>query len=96
MNKTKKVQAVFVGDYSMTVLKKGNGTGRVASLDGGIDCGPTCSVKYPVHTTVTLTATPDRGMVFVKWSPSKLCTGTGPCQITLDKAKKVTAFFDIQ
>ena len=96
MNKSKKAQAVFVGDYSVTVQKKGNGTGRVASQDGGIDCGSTCTVKHPVHTTVTLTAAPDRGMKFVKWSPSKLCPGTGSCQVTLDKAKKVTAYFDIQ
>ena len=96
MNKSKKAQAVFVGDYSVTVQKKGNGTGRVASQDGGIDCGSACTVKYPVHTTVTLTATPDRGMKFVKWLPSKLCPVTGSCQVTLDKAKKVTAYFDIQ
>ena len=96
MNKSKKAQAVFVGDYSVTVQKKGNGTGQVASQDGGIDCGSTCTAKHPVHTTVTLTATPDRGMKFVKWSPSKLCPGTGSCQVTLDKAKKVTAYFDIQ
>lgn len=96
MNKAKKVQAVFVGDYSVTVQKKGNGTGRVTSLDGGIDCGPTCTAKYPVYTTVNLTATPDPGMKFVKWSPSKLCPETGSCQVTLDKAKKVTAYFDIQ
>lgn len=96
MNKAKKVQAVFVGDYSLTVQKKGNATGRVTSSDSSIDCGSVCGAKYPVHTVVTLEAIPDPGAKLVKWAPASLCPGNGSCQVTLDKARKITAFFDLQ
>jgi hypothetical protein len=41
---------------------------------------------------VTLTATPATGSAFTGWSGGG-CAGTGPCTVTMDTAKTVTAAF---
>ena len=51
----------------------------------------TCSAHFLYGTALTLTATPDPGNVFTGWSGA--CTGTGPCVITVNGAKSVTATF---
>jgi hypothetical protein len=38
---------------------------------------------------VTLTATPDAGSTFTAWGGD--CTGTGPCVVTMDQDRAVTA-----
>ena len=58
----------------------------------GIACTPDCSESYPSGTSVTLAANPKPGSVFVGWGGA--CSGTGPCQVTLDAARSVTATFD--
>ena len=73
------------------VVKSGTGSGTVTSSPGGIDCGPTCSAAYDAGTPVTLTATPATGSVFSGWSGA--CSGTGKCDLTMDKAKAVVATF---
>lgn len=54
--------------FSLQVVKGGNGTGTIVSDLPGINCGPTCSAWYPYGTTVTLTATPEMGSSFIAWS----------------------------
>ena len=49
---------------SLTVSKFGSGTGTVASQDGGIACGATCTFGYVVGSNILLTATPAADSVF--------------------------------
>jgi hypothetical protein len=80
--------AVTVG---LTIAKSGTGAGTVSSSPAGIDCGGTCSGEFEGGTSVTLTATPATGSTFAGWSGD--CTGTGPCVVTVDAARSVTATF---
>jgi hypothetical protein len=73
------------------VVETGSGSGAVVSSPEGIDCGATCSHAYDAGTSATLTATPAPGSVFSGWSGA--CSGTGECDLTMDKAKAVIATF---
>jgi subtilisin family serine protease len=79
------------GTFTVTILKGGDGTGKVASVPSGIDCGAICSANFLNNTTVTLTATADGGSTFTGWSGNG-CTGTGSCVV--NTAASVTATFD--
>jgi hypothetical protein len=72
-----------------------SGSGSVNSAPSGIGCGQTCSTTFAQGTTVTLTATPSvvAGVsgTFLGWSGA--CTGTGPCVLTMNATKSVTAAF---
>jgi hypothetical protein len=57
----------------------------------GIDCGATCSASFDAGTVVALTPTPNATSTFTGWSGA--CSGTGPCAVTMDAAKSVTATF---
>jgi len=78
---------------TLTVTKAGPGSGTVTSSPAGIDCGATCAASFTNGTMVTLTATPDPGSTFTSWGGD--CTGTGPCTVTMDQDRAVTATFDI-
>jgi hypothetical protein len=94
MDQDRAVTATFdVGPPTLTVTKAGSGSGTVTSSPTGIDCGATCSASFPSGTAVTLTATPDAGSTFTGWGGD--CTGTGPCVVTMDQDRAVTATFDI-
>jgi len=77
--------------YPLTVTKSGTGTGTVTSSPSGINCGSDCGQGYLNGTPVTLTAAPDAGSNFSGWSGA--CTGTDPCNLTIDSPKNVTATF---
>jgi uncharacterized repeat protein (TIGR02543 family) len=95
MNGDKSVTANYtLNAYLLTVLLAGNGSGTVTNLPAGIDCIATCSFNFDYNTTVTLAATPATGSTFSGWS-GEGCTGTGPCVITMDAAKTVTANFTL-
>lgn len=81
--------------YPLRVLKKlrHGGSGTVVSEDRSINCGDTCRESYYKDTPITLIATPAPGSAFAGWVPSKLCSGTRVCTITMDKAKKIKANF---
>jgi hypothetical protein len=79
--------------HQLTVSKTGSGSGSVTSNPAGIDCGATCSASFASGTIVTLTATPDVGSTFTSWSGD--CSGPGPCTVTLDLDRAVTANFEI-
>lgn len=88
--------AISAKAYGVTVIKKqaNNGTGVVKSYDRKIDCGDTCSTSFKQGSVVTFYATPDRGSTFTGWVPASLgCEGTGPCRVSIDKAKRVQARF---
>ena len=78
----------------LTITIGGTSSGTVTSSPGGITCaGSTvsCTGWFPEGAPVTLTATPDTGMVFVGWAG--VCTGTGTCQVTVNGPKTVVAHF---
>ena len=76
---------------SLVVTKAGSGSGTVNSLDGGINCGATCTVSYVNSSNVVLTATPAGGSVFTGWLGA--CSGTGSCAVTINGAAAVKATF---
>jgi hypothetical protein len=79
------------GTFTVTILKGGDGTGKVVSAQTGIECGAICNANFFNNTTVTLTATADGGSTFTGWSGNG-CTGTGSCVV--NTAATVTATFD--
>ena len=85
------VWASFLNTYSLTINNNGNGS--VTSSPSGIDCGNTCSSSFLSGTSVTLTATPNPNYVFIGWSASGLCSGVGPCVISIFSNTNVTATF---
>jgi len=54
-------------NLTLTVVIDGEGSGRVTSVPGGINCSgrqTRCSASFPTGTQVTLTAVPDSGSTF--------------------------------
>ena len=76
---------------TLTVVKAGTGSGYVGG-NGGIDCGPTCSVAYTPSSQVKLVAVPDDGSTFTGWSGGG-CSGTDQCTVTISADTQVTATF---
>jgi hypothetical protein len=75
--------------YTLSVRR--TGAGSVVSAPGGVDCGVTCIAAFKQGASVSLTATPGAGYAFGGWSGA--CAGTGPCVLTMDTAKTVSASF---
>lgn len=76
---------------TLTITKQG-GTGVVTSAPEGISCGGICSTTFPSPTSVTLTAVPDLGTIFLSWSGA--CSGTSPsCNVSVSQTSNVTAIF---
>jgi hypothetical protein len=83
-----------IARYQVFLVKQGNGTGQVTSDPPGIQCGSTCDASFDAGTTVTLTATAGPSSLFAGWTawPGE-CQSTGPCAVTLDTSRQVTATF---
>ena len=75
----------------VSVIKTGTGTGTVTSTPAGIQCGATCIHEFGAG-TVTLTASPTAGSMFVGWSGA--CAGSGACTLTGLGDADVAATFD--
>jgi hypothetical protein len=77
--------------FTLTVTKNGNdpSKGTITSNPAGINCGGTCSAAFSSGRSVTLTVKTTGTGVFAGWSGA--CTGTGPCTVTMDANKAVTA-----
>ena len=84
---------VAAQEHTLTIAKSGDGVGTVSDDKSKIDCGTTCSAKYPAGTSITLTATPDATTkaTFAGWTGCTSTTTT--CTVTLDADKTVTAAF---
>lgn len=78
------------GPVQLAVTKAGTGT--ITSTPAGIDCGSSCAASFTTGTSVSLTATPAAGWVFMGWSGAG-CAGTGSCSLTLTTATTVRATF---
>jgi hypothetical protein len=71
-----------------------SGAGTLASSDGLLNCGATCSHDYALGTAVTLSATPDPGSIFGAWSGTGVsCSGLAGCTVTVNATMAVTASF---
>jgi hypothetical protein len=95
MNQSRQVAAQFTGvtSYGLEVAKVGSGT--VTADTGAVNCGSTCAGNYASGTLVTLSATPSAGWTFDGFS-GEGCSGTGPCTLTMNAARLVTATFSEQ
>jgi Divergent InlB B-repeat domain len=74
---------------ALTVSVGGLGQGTVTGQD--ISCPPSCSANYAQGTTVSLTARAAAGSLFAGWGGA--CQGLGPCEVTLDSDRALTATF---
>ncbi|MCC7326918.1 MAG: hypothetical protein IT521_08960 [Burkholderiales bacterium] len=75
---------------TLTVINPGGG--KVSSSPAGISCGTTCSQSYAAGTTVVLTAKPDKGALFGRWTGA--CSGgSTTCTVTINGTTIVTAEF---
>jgi uncharacterized repeat protein (TIGR02543 family) len=95
VNNAANVTATFTQVYGLSVSRGGNGT-ITGTPDGAfgttINCGSSCSAKYPVGTAVTLMAAPLAGHVFVNWGGA--CNGTTPvCTVSITKDTTAQANF---
>ncbi len=86
-------------DGELKILKTGDGTvtGKHTGVDSGppfpLDCGENCTAKFPLHTTVTLTATSANSKV--TWGGDcQHATGGNTCDLTIDTHKVVAAAFE--
>ena len=76
----------------LAVEKLGTGTGTVSADPSGIECGETCALRYETDSSVTLTAAPTGGSTFTGWTGAG-CSGTGPCEVTMSRARTIEATF---
>jgi hypothetical protein len=83
--------ATFIQTYPLSVTKTGAGSdaATVGSGPAGITCGPGCSGTFDAGTTLTLTAQPPSGFIFVGWTGAGCATGV----VVMDQARACTATF---
>ena len=92
------VAVAFSQDPVLSVQKVGNGDARVISSPDGIDCDVGCgsdASPFVEGTTITLTASPAVGTIFVGWSGAG-CTGTDNCTVTLAGNTTIEAEFVLE
>jgi Divergent InlB B-repeat domain len=82
-------QSVSSAGATLTVGTSGNGS--VQSHPAGIDCPGSCTARFRIGQTVTLSANAHPGATFTSWTGD--CAGNGTCQITMDTVHNVGAEF---
>jgi hypothetical protein len=97
MSTAKSVTATFdlepTPEFALEITIDGTGSGIVeCEVEGGP--AEACEAKYPEGTEVALLPEAEPGSEFTGFSGD--CTGTGPCELTMSAAKKVTASFKIK
>jgi alpha-tubulin suppressor-like RCC1 family protein len=81
------------GQFTLSVVRAGAGTGSVTSSPAGINCGADCSEPYASGTGVTLTASATGGSTLAGWSGCDTVSGA-TCTVTMNAARTVTATFN--
>ena len=96
MTNARTMTAIFMlKRFTLTVTKTGIGKGTVTSSPAGITCsgsGSGCSSDYVVNTTVSLTAAPALGSVFIGWTGCDAPNGSS-CTVAMSANKSVSAEF---
>ncbi|HET6600826.1 MAG TPA: hypothetical protein VFG57_02600 [Gaiella sp.] len=67
------------------------GRGSVESDVPGVDCAVSCGTDWDTGSVVALEPLAGNGQRFVRWSGA--CTGSDRCEVKLDAARSVVAFF---
>ena len=93
MSQARQVWATFSKAFPLNLTINGNGDGTVTSIAHEIVCSVDCSQNFTNRSEVTLVATPDTGSVFSGWSG--VCSGMGPCSVTMNQTQNVNATFTI-
>ncbi len=96
MSQARSITATFEAPPPTRIVrvnKVGNGFGTVLSWPQGLNCGPTCSMPFPQTTTVTLSAMPAAGSVFLGWEGAD-CAGRGSCTVSQRADQSVVARFE--
>lgn len=93
MNVATTVTARFVAPRTLTVERRGSGSGSVTSTPEGIDCGSDCTADYSNGSDVVLTATPGEGSTFGSWTGCDE-VADDECTVSLTSDATVTAHFD--
>jgi len=81
-------------ENTLSATKQGAGSGAIVSRPSGVYCGQTCSAAFNSDARVTLTAVPSAGSSFAGWRGA--CFGGGLCTVQMNRAKNVTAVFDLK
>lgn len=81
--------------YDLSVIRTGSGQGTVTSAPMGINCGAQCTATYTSGTSIVLTAVAAGDSTFAGWTGAG-CSGNGPCNVTMDMSKSVSAKFDLK
>jgi hypothetical protein len=100
MTQPREVIAGFAPRQLLTITGDGTGTGTITSAPAGISCrivggaaaSSGCSARFPLGTTVVLSAVADAGHDFFDWSGS--CTGTtalAGCTVDMTQPRAVQA-----
>lgn len=93
LNTNQTVSANFVASTTHTLSVQISGAGSVTGKGVSCGSGSTCDYPEPSNTTVTLTATPQSGYAFTKWTGD--CLGTqNTCSVQMDADRNVVAEFD--
>lgn len=83
---------------TLTVSVSGLGSGSVTSDVGGIDCGSggdACETSLNSGTEITLTASPDDGSAFARWTNGPCEGASGPCSFELIAGTHADARFEL-
>ena len=81
---------------TLTVEKKGAGTGTVTSSPAGIECGASCSAPFTEGSTVVLKAVSGANTGAVVWTGCSAGeTLENECKVAMSAAKTVTATFNL-
>jgi hypothetical protein len=70
--------------FSLSLTKKGTGSGSVMSTPAGINCGPNCSALFDSGAVVTLKATAGADSRFTGWSGQGCRTGTVTMSVSIN------------
>jgi len=78
--------------YDLNIAKSGDGSGTITSAPAGISCGSNCSAAFELSSSVTLTATAEKGSSFGGWGGA--CSGSSTtCTVTILGNRSATATF---
>ncbi len=82
-------------EVELTIYSAGGGTGTITSAPAGIECGSTCTARFPVGTHVILTATSTGTSTFFGWvGADAYCEiFSRTCEVVLEENTTIQAFF---